>query len=81
LGTFEEGANGGEGVVAEFDDDEAARFEMERSFRYQQAVEFVAFFAAVEGRGGLVFADFDGEGVAFFAADVGRVGDDEIEEG
>ena len=53
---------------------------MVRGFRNQQAVEFVAFFAAIEGGGWFVIADFDGEGAGFFAADVGRVGDDEIEE-
>ena len=40
------------------------------------AVEFVAFLAAVEGGGGFVLADFDGQGVAFLAADVGGIGDD-----
>jgi hypothetical protein len=53
---------------------------MARRFWNQQAVEFVAFFAAVEGGVGFVVADFDGEGGGFFAADVRRVGDDEIEE-
>ena len=38
-------------------------------------VEFIAFFAAVEGGGGFVVANFDGECAGFFAADVGRVGD------
>jgi hypothetical protein len=80
LRCFEERADGGERVVAEFEDEEAAGFEMARDFWNQQAVEFVAFFAAVEGEGGFVFADFDGEGAAFFAADVGRVGDHQIEE-
>jgi len=34
---------------------------MESRFRNQQAVEFVAFFATVEGGGGFVVRDFDGE--------------------
>jgi hypothetical protein len=66
--------------VAEFEDEETAGFEMERGLGDEQAVEFVAFFAAVEGGGGFVVADLGGEGTGFFAADVGRVGDDEIEE-
>ena len=47
---------------------------MSRGLENQRAVEFVAFFATVEGRGGFVVADFDGERVGFFAGDVGRVG-------
>ena len=80
LGSFEERADGGERVVAEFEDEEATGFEAARGFWDQQAVEFVAFFATVEGGGGLVVADFGGEGAGFLAADVGRVGDYEIEE-
>ena len=75
MGRFEERADGGEGVVAEFEDEEATGFEVARGFRDQQAVEFVAFFATVEGGGGFVVADFGWEGAGFFAADVGRVGD------
>ena len=41
----------------------------------QFGVKFVAFFAAEEGGGRLVIADFDGKGVGFVAGDVGRVGD------
>ena len=66
--------------MAEFDDEETAGFQMAHGFWDQQAVEFVAFFAAVEGGRGFVVADFDGEGIRCFAGDVGRVGDDEIEE-
>jgi len=80
LGSFEEGADGGERVVAEFEDEEAAGFEMKSGFGDELAVEFVAFFAAVESGGGFVVSDFDGEGAGFFAADVGGVGDQEIEE-
>ena len=60
--------------MAKFEDEEGAGFEMSRGLENQRAVEFVAFFAAVEGRGGFVVADFDGERVGFFAGDVGRVG-------
>ena len=79
VGSFEERADGGETIVAEFESEKAAGFEMARRFRNQQAVEFVAFFAAEEGGGGLVVADFDGEGAGFFAANVGRIGNYEIE--
>ena len=71
----------GERVVAEFEDEQAAGFEVACGFWDELAVEFVAFFAAVEGGGGFVVADFDGECAGFIAADVGRVGDEEIEEG
>ena len=80
MGRFEEGADGGEGVVAEFEDQEAAGFEMARGLENERTVEFVAFFAAVEGGGWFMIADFDGEVAEFFSGDVGRVGDDEIEE-
>jgi len=45
--------------VAKFENEEAAGFQMAGGFGNQSAVEFVAFFAAVERGGGLV-ADFDG---------------------
>ena len=80
LGRFEEGADGGKTVVPEFKDEETADSEIARGFWDQQAVKLVAFFATVEGGGGFVVADFDGEGAGFFAADVGWVRDDEIEE-
>jgi len=75
LGSFEEGADGEERVVAEFEDEEATGFEMESGFGDELAVEFVAFFAAVERGGGFVVSDFDREGVGFFSADVGWIGD------
>jgi len=75
FGRFEKGADGGKRVVAEFEDEETAGFEMESGFGDELAVEFVAFFAAVKCEGGFVVADFDGEGAGFFAADVGGVGD------
>lgn len=79
LRSFEEGANGGERVVAKFEDEQTARFEVEGGLEDELGVEFVAFFAAIEGGGGLVIADFDRERVGFFAADIGRVGDYQIE--
>ena len=75
VGGIEEGADGGKGVVAEFEDEEASGFEMASGFRDEFGVKFVAFFAAEEGGGRLVIADFDGKGVGFLAGDVGRVGD------
>jgi hypothetical protein len=45
----------------------------------QVGVEFVAFFAAEEGAGGFVVADFARERGGFTEADVGRVAGDEIE--
>ena len=78
--SFEEGKDGGERVVAEFEDEQAAGFEVACGLWDELAVEFVAFFAAVEGGGGFVVADLDGEGAGFFPADVGRVGDYEIEQ-
>ena len=79
--SFEEWADGEKTVVAKFEDEQAARFEVEGGLEDELGVEFVAFFAAVEGGGGFVVADLDRERVGFFAADVGRVGDYEIEEG
>ena len=79
--SFEEGADGGERVVAEFEYEQAAGFEVACGFWDELAVEFVAFFAAVEGGGGFVVADFDGKGAGFFATDVGGIGDYEIERG
>jgi len=73
--SFEEWADGRERVVAKFQYEKAARFEMLRGLENQRAVEFVAFFAAVEGGGGFVIADFDRKRVGFFAADVGWIGD------
>ena len=81
MGSFEEGADGGERVVAEFENEQATGFEVVGGLRDELAVEFVAFFTAEESGRGFVFADFDGEGGDFVATDVRRVGDDEFEEG
>ena len=59
--SFEEGADGGERIVAEFEDEEATGFEVARGFGDELAVKFVAFFATVEGGSGFVVADFDGK--------------------
>ncbi len=73
--SFEEGADGGERVVAKFEYEQAAGSKVACGFWDELAVEFVAFFAAVECGGGFVVADFDGKGVGFFPADVGWIGD------
>ena len=78
--SFKEGADGGKGVVAEFENEEAAGLEVARGFGDELAVEFVAFFAAIECGSGFVIADFGGEGAGFFSADVGRIADHEIEQ-
>ena len=67
-----------EAVVAEFQHEDAARFQVLRGLRDQVGVEFVAFFASEEGGVGFVVADFAGEGVGFTAADVGRIAGDEV---
>ena len=77
--SFEERANGGKRVVAEFEDEQAAGFEVAGGLEDELGVEFVAFFTAVEGGGGFVIADLDRERVGFFATDVGGVGDYQIE--
>jgi hypothetical protein len=72
--------DGGEAVVAEFEDEDAAGLEMGGGLGDETGVEFVAFFAAVEGDFRFVIADFAHERAGFAAADVGRVAGDEIEE-
>ena len=79
--SFEERADGGERIVAKFEDEQAAGFEVAGCLEDELGVEFVAFFAAVEGGRGFVVADFDRKSVGFLATDVGRVGDYQIEEG
>jgi hypothetical protein len=71
----EEGADGGERVVAEFEDKQAAWLEVASGLGDELGVEFVAFFAAEEGGGGFVVAHFDRKRDEFFASDIGRVGD------
>jgi hypothetical protein len=65
--------------VAELEDEEAAGFEMVSGFWDELTVEFVAFFAAVEGGGGFVVTDFNGKRGGIFSSDVGWVGNDKIE--
>lgn len=65
--------------MAEFEDEQAAGFEVASGFGDELGIEFVAFFAAEEGGVRFVFADFAREGGGFVAADVGRIADDEIE--
>jgi len=78
-GRIEKWLNGGERIVAEFEDEEAAGFEMRGGLRDETGVKFVAFFAAEKGERRFVVADFAREGWGFAAADVRRIGDDEIE--
>lgn len=66
--------------MAEFEDEEAAGFEMRGGLRDEIGVEFVAFFAAVKCNFGFVVADFAFECFLFAAADVRRIADDQIEE-
>ena len=58
---FQEGTDGRKGIVAEFEDQESAGLEMMGGFGDETAVEFVTFFAAIEGSGRLVVADFSGK--------------------
>jgi len=76
----EERLDGGEAVVSEFEDEDAAGPEVRGGLRDEIGVEFVAFFAAVESDFRFVIADFAHEGGGFPAADVGGVADDEVEE-
>lgn len=78
-GGVEEWLNGGKAVMAEFENEEAAGLEILRGLRNECAVEFVTFFAAIQGGRRFVLADFDGQGVGVAKTDVGRVADDEIE--
>jgi len=73
VGGVQEGLDGGEAVVAEFQDEQATGLERLCCLGDEFAVEFVAFLAAVEGSFRFVFADFDGERVGFAAGDVGRI--------
>ena len=75
----EEGAYGGEAVVAELEDEQAAGGEAGGGLPDQVRIQLVALFTAVESDLGLVFADFARQGRRFAAGDVGRVADDEIQ--
>ena len=78
-GCVEEWLDGGEAVVAQFEDEEAAGFEMRGGLGDELSVEFVAFFAAVEGDFRFVVADFAHERFRFPPPDIRRVAGDEIE--
>ena len=77
---IEQGLNGRKTVVAELENEDAGGRENAGGLKDELAVEFVAFFSAVESGGGLVVADFGREFVGFTEADVGRIADDELEE-
>jgi hypothetical protein len=79
VGGLEERLDGGETVVAEFEDQDAAGSQASGSLQDEGTVEFGAFFAAVECQWGFVLADIARQSVRFAAPDVGRVADDEIE--
>ena len=65
--------------MAEFENQEASRFQVRGGLGDEVGVQFVAFFAAVESEFGFVVADFAGERRGFAAADVRRVGGDKVE--
>jgi len=71
--------DGREAIVAEFEDKDAAGFEMRGRLRNEMGVEFVALFAAVESDFRFVIAHFAHKSWCFVAADVGRVARDQIE--
>ena len=76
---IEQGLNGWKAVVAEFEDDKAAGFEVPSRLQDEFGVKFVAFFATEESGVRLVIANFYGKGRSFAVADIRRVADDEIE--
>jgi hypothetical protein len=76
----EQRLNGGEAVVAEFEDEEAAGFEMRGGLGDEIGVEFVAFLAAVKGHCRLVLANFAHEGFRCAAPDVGWITRDQIKQ-
>jgi len=77
-GCVEKRLDGRETIVAEFEDEDAAGFKMRGGLRDEIAVEFVAFFAAVECDFRFVIPDFAHERWGFAAADVGRIAGDQI---
>lgn len=66
--------------MAEFEDQDAIGFQVRGGLRDQVGVKFVPFFAAVEREFGFVVADFARKGGGFAVADIGRVGNNEVEE-
>ena len=78
-GGIEERLNGGEAVMAELEDEEAALLEVRCGLWDQATVEFVAFFAAEQSEVRFVIADFDGKGGCFAKTDVGRIAEYEVE--
>jgi len=77
---FEKRLHGGQGIVAEFEDQNAAGHQLMRRLHDEAGVDFVAFFAAVERDFRFVAADFARQRFFFVAADVGRITHDEVEE-
>jgi len=73
---IEKRLHGGQRIVAEFEDQNAAGFEMCSRLRDQVGVEFVAFFAAEKSNGGFVVANFGRESCRFTPRDVRRIADD-----
>ncbi len=70
---IEQGANCGQGVMAELEDEEAAGFEIMSGFGDEASVKLVTFLAAKESEFRFVPADFRREGIGFAASDVGRI--------
>jgi hypothetical protein len=62
--------------VAEFEDKQAAGFEVTRGFGDKHSVKFVAFFAPVKSCWWLVVADFDWKQGRFATAHIRRIGND-----
>src|ERR1700730_9703127 len=78
-GRVEKWLDGGETLVAEFEDQDAAGLEMGGRLGNELAVKLVALFAPVECNLGLMIANFAQESCGFAPADVGRIADDQIE--
>jgi hypothetical protein len=72
--------DGRQAIVAKFEDEDSAGFEVLCGLCNQVRVKFAAFFAAVEGGGRLMFADFARERLRFAATDVRRVAGNQIKE-
>lgn len=59
--------------MAEFEDKQAAGFEVAGGLGDKHGIKFVAFFASIESCCRLVVADFDWQRGSFAAADVRRI--------
>ena len=66
-------------VVADFEGEEAVRFEGVVGLGDETAIDVEAGLASEERSGGLVVADLGVEGVAVGLGDIGRIADDGVE--